>query len=98
MGYANEHEFNEMDREYGRIEDRRTTGRCPVHNCLMIIGRNGEVFKQAICPSCMEASAPEMLAALEAMVGDNDSLTFSERMERALPIARAAINKAKGGL
>lgn len=49
-----EHEMRQLDQQYGRVEDRRQTGRCPVHGCLLIIGRNGEVFDKPICPNCEE--------------------------------------------
>jgi hypothetical protein len=38
-----------------------------------------------------------MLEALEAVVGDdNDSRSFAERMERAIPLARRAIQNYGG--
>jgi hypothetical protein len=56
MGYS-EWEFDRIDQRACEIEDRRESGRCPVHGCLLIIGRNGEVFKKAICPNCKEGEA-----------------------------------------
>lgn len=56
---VSEWEIRKLDQLIGEIEDRSKTGRCPVCKCLMIIGRNGEVFKEAICPNCEEEKCLE---------------------------------------
>lgn len=52
-----EHNFRQLDQEYGRIEDRSEKGRCLHCGCLLIrargvAGEPMEIFQIPICPNC----------------------------------------------